>query len=80
MIQTELSVCKQLLLRGDRIIIPYCLRQDILQRLHHGHQGVVKCKLCARCSVWWSGILKHKDHFNQQCPTCSKDFQINVNL
>ena len=76
MIRTELSVCKQLLLRGDRIIIPSCLRQDILQRLHHGHQGVVKCKLRARCSVWWPGILKHIDHFNQQCPTCSKDFQI----
>jgi len=46
-IRDELSVCKQLLLRGDRIVVPSCLQQDILQRLHQGHQGVVKCKLRA---------------------------------
>ena len=73
-IRDELSVCKQLLLRGDRIIVPSCLRQDILQRLHQGHQGVVKCKLRAQCSVWWPGILKQIDHLIQCCPTCSKNF------
>ena len=52
-IQDELSVCKQLLLRGDRIVIPSCLQEDILQHLHQGHQGIVKCKLHARNSVWW---------------------------
>ena len=33
-IRAEFSVCKQLLLRGDRIVIPPCIRQDILQCLH----------------------------------------------
>ena len=37
-IRDELSVCKQLLLRGDRIVIPPCLQEDILQHLHQGHQ------------------------------------------
>ena len=50
-IQAELSVCKQVLLHGDRIVIPLCLRQDILQCFYLGHQGIVKCKLCARCSI-----------------------------
>ena len=73
-IRDELSVCKQLLLRGDRIVVPSSLQQDILQRLHQGHQGIVKCKLRARCSVWWPEISKQIDKVIQDCQTCSQNF------
>lgn len=40
----KLSVEKGLLLRGCRIVIPTSMRQEILDRLHAGHQGIVKCQ------------------------------------
>ena len=72
-IRDELSVCKQLLLRGDRIVIPSCLQEDILQHLNQGHQGIVKCKLCARSSVCWPGILTQIDKVIRKFQTYSQN-------
>ena len=74
LVHDELSVYEQLLLRGDRIVIPSCLQKEILQCLHQGHQGIVKCKLCAKYSVWWPGISKQIDHVIQCCDTCKQNF------
>ena len=41
-VKGELSVYKGLLLRGDRIVIPPSLRQEILEKLHSGHQGTTQ--------------------------------------
>ena len=45
-------------MRGARIIIPPSLRQDVLEKLHSGHQGITKCHLRARQLVWWPGLSK----------------------
>ena len=42
-VANDLSVCNNLLLRGDRIVIPQSLQQQILAKLHCGHQGVTNC-------------------------------------
>ena len=55
-IRSELSMHNSLLLRAHRIVIPTCLQQDTLKRIHEGHQGIVKCRLRARTSVRWPGI------------------------
>ena len=39
---TELSVLDGLLLRGNRIIIPELLRDEVIKRLHTGHMGITK--------------------------------------
>ena len=70
-IRNELSICEGLLLRDNRIVVPTTMQTDVLQRLHDGHQGLVKCNLRARNSVWWPGIKTTI----QQCHTCSKTFQ-----
>ena len=43
-IRNELSVADGLLLRGARIVIPVAMRTDILDKIHHGHQGVTKSR------------------------------------
>ena len=45
-----------LLLKDTRLVIPIAMRKDVLAQLHEGHQGVEKCKSCARQSVWWPGL------------------------
>lgn len=66
----DLTVSKGLMLYGDRIVIPHCMRRDILNRLHDGHQGVTKCKERARMSVWWPGLEKELQDLVAKCPEC----------
>ncbi|CAK6982086.1 Transposon Ty3-G Gag-Pol poly [Scomber scombrus] len=37
-----LTVVRELLLRGQKILIPHCMRQEILHDLHNSHQGLWK--------------------------------------
>ncbi|XP_064469534.1 uncharacterized protein LOC135384254 [Ornithodoros turicata] len=45
-----------LLMYKGRIVVPLSYQKYILQQIHLGHQGIVKCKARARDSVWWPGI------------------------
>lgn len=72
-VSSELSVKDGLLMRGNRIIIPSELQQEILQRLHEGHQGITKCRLRARESVWWLNLSKQLEDQIRKCPTCCKE-------
>ena len=47
-VATELSVKDGILMRGSRILIPSALRLKMLDRIHTGHQGIVKCRERAR--------------------------------
>ena len=53
----ELSEADGVLLKGERLIIPSCLRHDILQRIHMGHMGITKCTQRAREVVFWPGMV-----------------------
>ena len=59
-----------LLLRGQRIIIPKCLRKQILDLAHEGHQGIVKCKSRLRQKVWWPGIDREVEQYVRNCKPC----------
>lgn len=68
----DLVIEDGLVLKGDRIIIPQSLRQEVLKAIHTGHQGETKCLLLARESVFWPGITKDIKEMVQQCNVCSK--------
>ena len=74
-IRSELSLHNQLLLWGNRLVIPTGLQHDILCRIHQGHQGIVKCHLRASVSVWWPGISQQISIMIQNCRECCQDFQ-----
>ena len=59
-IRGELSLHDGLLVRGDRMVVPFSLRKQILHRIHEGHMGVAKCRERAAQSVWWPRIGKDK--------------------
>ena len=48
----ELTIEDELILKGDRIIIPPSLRQEMFQIIHQGHLGQEKCLLRARTCVF----------------------------
>ena len=68
----ELTVQHGLLLKGSRLVIPASMRSDILEKLHTGHQGIVKCRMRARQSVWWPGISRQLEELIDNCPVCRK--------
>jgi len=52
----SLTLSYGLLLYQSRIVIPLDLRNETLQKIHHGHQGIQRCRLCVTSSVWWPGV------------------------
>ena len=69
-IRNELSVADGLLLRGARIVIPVAMRTDILDKIHHGHQGVTKSRERANQSVWWPGLSHEIADLVAGCEHC----------
>ncbi|KAI4879198.1 hypothetical protein NFI96_009429 [Prochilodus magdalenae] len=57
-VRAELTVVDNLLLKGNRLVIPVDLQKDILEKIHEGHQGISKCRARAHHSVWWPDSLK----------------------
>ena len=52
----DLSVKDGLVTKGSRLLIPSTLCRKVLEQIHEGHQGMEKCMLKARESVFWPGI------------------------
>ena len=50
-----------ILLKSYRILIPYTLQMEMLDLIHEGHQGIKKCLLHSRESLFWPGI-SHEIH------------------
>ena len=52
-VREELAVMDGIIYRGMRIVIPPSLRAGMLERIHEGHLGVVKCKQKAKDALYW---------------------------
>ncbi|KAL3212627.1 hypothetical protein MRX96_008036 [Rhipicephalus microplus] len=55
----ELTQVDGILLKGNRIVILPSMQSGVLEYLHAGHQGVLRCRAPATMSVWWAGINQH---------------------
>lgn len=70
MVWQELSVCDDMLLRGNRLVIPQKLRGKVLDLAHEGHQGIVRTKQKLRSSVWWPGVDVDAERLVRSCHAC----------
>ncbi|GFO37708.1 retrovirus-related pol polyprotein from transposon 297-like protein [Plakobranchus ocellatus] len=71
-IKDYLSVDDGLVLKGAAIVIPKTMREEILARIHDGHQGIQKSILKARDCVYWHGLQKDITEMVQSCIYCSE--------
>ena len=44
----ELTIVQGILMKSNHIVIPSSLKLEVLDRIHEGHQGIVKCRAHAR--------------------------------
>ena len=47
-IRNELTVYNNLLLKGQRIVVPKKLQKETIVKIHQGHQGRERCRLRAK--------------------------------
>lgn len=70
--RSALTVCEGVLLKGRRLVIPQELRNEVLQQLHEGHQGIGKCRARAQESVWWPGLSSQLGTLIANCTACAE--------
>ena len=69
-IHDKLSVDNDVVVRGERLVVPKSLRQDLMRRLHYAHSGVVRSLLQARESIYWPGMSSEIQQFIEMCDVC----------
>lgn len=65
-----LHVENELLFYGNRMIIPICLKEKVLQLLHDTHIGIRRMKTAARMYVWWVNLDIDIENFAKCCEPC----------
>ena len=68
--KTELPVESYCLIWGNRVIIPFRLRNKILTELHENHPGIVRMKALACSYVWWAGMDIEIENTVKSCNAC----------
>lgn len=69
--ESELCFYGDILLRGNRIVIPGKLRKGVLDSAHEGHPGIVAMKGRLRSKVWWPRIDKDTENLVKSCKSCT---------
>ena len=72
-LKDSLSVVDGVPMYGRRVIIPKCLRQDVLQCLHSAHQCPVRMNDRAKHSVYWPGITSDIENIRNSCSYCNRN-------
>jgi transposase InsO family protein len=66
----ELTVTDDIILKGEKIVIPLAMRKSMLDKIHIGHMGITKCTRRARDVMFWPGLTKEIADMIQQCDIC----------
>ena len=68
--RNELSTVKGIITRGDRIVIPFSMQAEVLEKIHEGHMGIAKCRQRAQQTVWWPQISQDIKDRVGRCQFC----------
>lgn len=66
----ELSVDRECVTWGNRVIVPLSLRDKVLSLLHEGHPGMARMKMLSRSHVWWPRLTPDVEQKVKECVTC----------
>ena len=66
----EISIEDSILLKLNRILILHTLHTEMLDLIHEGHQGIKKCLLHSRESLFWPGITDEICQAENKCLIC----------
>ena len=72
MYKSNLYVIDDVVMLGDKLVIPKALRQNVLHILHAAHQGVDRMKARASEVVYWPGIVGDIARHRENCHACHR--------
>ena len=71
-LRDELTIADGVILKGERIVIPKCMRKDVMKNVHSSHIGIEGCLRRARESVYWPGMNSELRDYMTQCEICNQ--------
>ena len=71
-VKHKLHVADKLIFVNNRIVIPSCMRTEILKCIHTGHMGIEKSKARARVCVYWPKMYEAIEYEVKKCSVCNK--------
>lgn len=74
----DIHIADDLMMKGDCVLIPKKMRQEMLERVHEGHQGISKCIRRAQQSLWWPGVTQDIREMVERCETCCQFSQAKI--
>ena len=69
-VKHELWLLGELVMRGNRIVIPESLWDQTILLAHEGHQGMVRTKSRLREKVWWPDMDRQVEKLIRSCHAC----------
>ncbi len=67
----EITAQDGILFKGQRIIIPQAMQEQMLQKTHSTHQGVEACTRRAKDSIFWPGMSSQIQEMISKCSICN---------
>ena len=68
-----LTVQDGVVYKGCQVVVPSCLREDFLRRLHSSHQGFESTLRWARDVVYWPGMSEDIKRVTTSCRPCEEN-------
>ena len=69
----ELTIASDVVLRGDRLVVPPALQAEYTQQLHKGHLGVDACKRRAQDTLYWPTMNSDIELHITHCASCNSN-------
>lgn len=69
----EIAYTSELMFKAAKLIVPHQLRQEMLNKIHESHLGIVKCKERARDILYWPHMSSHIEELVSQCAICNEN-------
>ncbi|XP_055910620.1 uncharacterized protein K02A2.6-like [Eupeodes corollae] len=67
----DYSLQDGVIFKGNRVVIPNTLQDEVLKELHRTHIGIVKMKQLARKYCYWNGIDSSIEKLVRSCEKCA---------
>ena len=68
----ELTIEDGIILKGTQIVVPHKKHKDTLKLIHEGHLGLGQCKLGAKGTLYWPGLIDQLEKLILNCEFCLK--------
>lgn len=69
-VRDELTLAFGIVWKGNKVVIPQSMRQEMLRKIHITHLGIEKCKLRAREIMYWPNMNSQLADYLSRCQAC----------